>query len=58
VIEMKASFLLTGMARPSVIAFCPEDSDYISEVLKAGADIAGSKEIVKSIQVINITILR
>jgi hypothetical protein len=48
---MKEPFLLTGMMRPSVIAFCVEDNDYIAEVLKAGADIAGSKEIVKQIQV-------
>jgi hypothetical protein len=36
VIEMKAPFILQGMMRPSVLAFCPEDSDYIAAVLKVG----------------------
>jgi hypothetical protein len=49
---MKAPFTLEGMIRPTVLAFCPEDNDQIAEVLKAGADVAGSKEIIKAIQVI------
>jgi len=48
---MKEAFLLPGMTRPTVMAFCIEDNDYISEIIKAGADLAGSKELIKSIQV-------
>lgn len=51
VIEMKEDFLLPGMSRPSILAFCLEDNEYIADVLKAGADLAGSKELIKSIQV-------
>lgn len=51
VIEMPAPFQLEGMMRPSVLAFCCEDVDYIKGVLEAGAEVAGGKEIIKSIQV-------
>ncbi|CAL8113337.1 unnamed protein product [Orchesella dallaii] len=51
VVEMKNPFLLDGMVRPSVLAFCMEDVDYIDNVRKAGgADMAGGKELIKSIQ--------
>lgn len=48
---MKAPFILEGMVRPSILAFCPEDVTYIESVFAAGADMAGSKEIIKMILV-------
>jgi len=51
IVGMKEAFLLPGVLQPSVLAFCPEDNDYINSVIKAGADHAGSKEMIKLIQV-------
>lgn len=48
---MKQPFLLEGMTRPSVLAFCIEDLEYIENVTKGGADLAGGKELIKAIQV-------
>lgn len=52
VVEMKEPFLLEGMSQPTVLAFCIEDSEYIANVeQEGGADLAGGKELIKSIQV-------
>lgn len=52
VVEMKSPFLLDGMTRPAVLAFCIEDIDFIASIKEGGADLAGGKELIKAIQVV------
>jgi len=53
-VPMKASFLLPGMEVPTILAIVPQhDANLVNDALEAGADVAGSLEIVKQIQVIH-----
>ena len=51
---MANPFLLPGMIPPTILAICPpNDIALIDATREAGADLAGSTEIIKAIQVHN-----